>query len=37
MNTPGTVGTNWGWRLKPDYKLDAEAGKFKALCQKYFR
>ena len=37
MNTPGTVGTNWGWRLKPDYKLDAEAGKLKALCQKYLR
>ena len=37
MNTPGTVGTNWGWRLKPDYKLDAEAGKLKMLCQKYLR
>ena len=37
MNTPGTVGTNWGWRLKPDYKLEAEAGKLKALCQKYLR
>ena len=37
MNTPGTVGTNWGWRLKPDYKLDSDAGKLKALCQKYLR
>ena len=37
MNTPGTVGTNWGWRLKPDYQLEAEAGKLKALCKKYLR
>lgn len=37
MNTPGTVGTNWGWRLKPDYKLEAESGKLKALCNKYLR
>ncbi len=37
MNTPGTVGTNWGWRLKPDYQLEAEAGKLKALCNKYLR
>ena len=37
MNTPGTVGTNWKWRLKPDYQLEAEAGKLKALCNKYLR
>ncbi len=37
MNTPGTVGTNWGWRLKPDYQLDAQAGNLKALCNKYKR
>ncbi len=37
MNTPGTVGTNWSWCLKPDYLLTAEAGKLKALCQKYLR
>lgn len=37
MNTPGTVGTNWGWRLKPDYQLEADAGKLKALCKKYLR
>ena len=37
MNTPGTVGTNWGWRLKPDYKFESEAGRLKALCQKYLR
>ena len=37
MNTPGTVNTNWKWRLKPDYQLEAEAGKLKALCNKYMR
>lgn len=37
MNMPGTVGTNWGWRLKHDYQLEAEAGKLKALCNKYLR
>lgn len=37
MNTPGTVGTNWAWQLKPDYQLEAEAGKLKALCNKYLR
>ena len=37
MNTPGTVGTNWSWQLKSDYLLNAEAGRLKALCQKYLR
>ena len=37
MNTPGTVGTNWSWRLKPNYQLDAEAGRLKLLCKKYLR
>ncbi len=37
MNTPGTVGTNWSWRLQPDYRLESEAGKLKALCNKYKR
>ena len=37
MNTPGTVGTNWGWRLKADYQLSAQAGNLKALCNKYKR
>ena len=37
MNIPGTVGTNWSWRLKPDYRLDSEAEKLKALCGKYKR
>ncbi len=37
MNKPGTVGNNWGWRLKPNYQIEAEAGKLKALCIKYMR
>ena len=37
MNTPGTVGTNWKWRLKPDYLLEADADKLKALCEEYKR
>ena len=37
MNTPGTVGTNWKWRLKPDYQLEADADKLKALCDEYKR
>jgi len=37
MNTPGTVGTNWGWRLKPDYVSEAAAPQLKALCKKYLR
>lgn len=37
MNTPGTVGINWKWRLKPDYRLSGEADNLKALCNKYKR
>ena len=37
MNTPGTLGANWSWRMKPNYQLDAEAGKLKLLCKKYLR
>lgn len=37
MNTPGTVGLNWKWRLKPDYLLTADAAALKTLCQKYKR
>ena len=37
MNTPGTIGTNWKWSLKPDYQLGAGADKLKALCNKYMR
>jgi len=37
MNTPGTVGANWSWRLQPDYRLYAEAERLKKLCEKYLR
>ena len=37
MNTPGTVGTNWAWRLKADYLSEAAAPQLKALCEKYLR
>ena len=37
MNTPGTVGTNWKWRLKPYYQVESDPGKLKALCNKYKR
>jgi len=37
MNTPGTVGLNWRWRLKPGYQMEAEAGKLKELCNQYKR
>ena len=37
MNTPGTVGTNWKWRLKPEYKYESDASKLKGLCNKYMR
>ena len=37
MNTPGTVGLNWRWRLKPGYQMEAGAGKLKELCNQYKR
>ena len=37
MNTPGTVGLNWKWCLKPDYLLEVDAGELKAMCKKYGR
>jgi 4-alpha-glucanotransferase len=37
MNTPGTVGANWAWRLKADYLSEAAAPQLKALCEKYLR
>ncbi len=37
MNTPGTVGLNWKWCLKPDYMLELDAEKIKAMCHKYGR
>ncbi len=37
MNTPGTVGLNWKWCLKPDYQLEVDAAELKAKCEKYDR
>lgn len=37
MNTPGTVGLNWKWCLKPDYTLAVDARELQKLCQKYER
>ena len=37
MNTPGTVGTNWKWRLQPGYQKTAKAEWLHELCEKYKR
>lgn len=37
MNTPGTVGLNWKWCLKPNYLEKIDAGYFKQLSAKYER
>ncbi len=37
MNTPGTVGTNWKWRLKPDWAKHVDAQKIAALTKKFRR
>ena len=37
MNTPGTVGTNWSWRVPANYQTDADAKNLKHLCEKYLR
>ena len=37
MNTPGTVGLNWKWRLKADYMLLIEPEELKRLGEKYER
>ena len=37
MNTPGTVGLNWKWRLKADYLLLIEPEELKRLGEKYER
>ena len=37
MNTPGTVGMNWKWRLKSDYQNGIDTKKLKYLCSKYKR
>ena len=37
MNAPGTVGLNWKWCLKPDYRTLLDAGKIRELCARYGR
>ena len=37
MNTPGTVGGNWEWRMKPDEPLDEIAYRLNHLTSLYFR
>lgn len=37
MNLPGTVGRNWGWRLRPRVLTSDTAGWLRELCQKYQR
>lgn len=37
MNTPGTVGTNWKWRMKPNWRESVDVAAIRALCEKYGR
>lgn len=37
MNLPGTVGTNWGWRMRPDAMSTQKAVWLKSLTEKYHR
>ena len=37
MNTPGTVGKNWGWRLEPHALSDKLSKRLKELCLQYNR
>lgn len=37
MNTPGTVGANWSWRLEPGALTRQLAGDLASLCHKYSR
>ena len=37
MNTPGTIGLNWKWCLKPDYLLALDAKALRALAEEYGR
>lgn len=37
MNIPGTVGPNWKWCLRPDYRLQTDADWLKELCIRYER
>lgn len=37
MNLPGTVGTNWGWRMQKDALTDEKAMYLYSLIEKYNR
>ena len=37
MNTPGTIGLNWKWCLKPDYLMALDAKELRALAEEYGR
>ena len=37
MNTPGTVGVNWGWRLKPGQMTEDLAEQLLAVTKRYGR
>ena len=37
MNTPGTVGFNWKWCLKPGYLMEVDVEKLRQLCVRYER
>ena len=37
MNLPGTVGTNWGWRMRPGAMTAEKAAWLKSLTEKYHR
>lgn len=37
MNLPGTVGTNWGWRMQKDTLTDEKAMYLCSLVEKYNR
>ena len=37
MNLPGTVGTNWGWRMRHGAMTAKKAAWLKLLTEKYHR
>ena len=37
MNTPGTVGTNWKWCLRPDWQKSVDTEKLRKMAKKYRR
>ena len=37
MNTPGTQGGNWQWRMKPDAIAPELAGRIRELTELYGR